>query len=747
MAATVPVLLHLIMRGKPKRIEFPALMFVKRHLQTQQRQYRLKHLILLMLRIAVLVFFGFALARPVLKFADWLPGPLTARNVSADRSGGFVGSLAASLGSRDAPVAAALVIDSSLRMEYVAENRSRFDAAKEFAQWILTQIPENSEIAVLSSESESAVFQVDRLAAGERIERLRITPLARSIADTAIDALALLNESQNEQRELYILTDLSQPAWPGDREKPIRQFVDEMKSNTSLFGGSAKELGVFVIDVGSEESVNSVISKISLSPETIAAGAPIQLDLELSHTGTATSKTVELLLLGQNPENPTEETLRTSKTADFSDGTSKRRLSFSLSGLAPGLHQGRVRFTVPDALSADDEAWFTISTEPPWKILLLARPPVREASLYLRHALETVPFDVETLPLTELSRMTAKELQQFQAVMLLDPSAMTPSLWKRLADYASEGGGVGVFLGPGATSTESFSDPTALEILGAKPIRQARRPDGDLWIVPNDRNSPIFLPFRQFSEFGELGSFPWEAQQVFRYWELTDLSEQVEVAASFTDGRPAILVRMLGRGHVVTVATPASETAETVQPWNYLTHNEASWMFVLLAEGIAKYMIGLGDRRFNFEMGEQIVVRPNVAQFPATCLLGTPSGESVRLTPDTVRREIVVPAAAEPGNYRIRSGGSQESLDTGFSVNRLADATFLQRIDRTRLDSFFGENNYRLAKTPREVEIWIARRRVGQELYAAILLVLAFLFAGEYVFSNRFYGKTPSGPR
>ncbi|MDR1962997.1 MAG: BatA domain-containing protein [Planctomycetaceae bacterium] len=31
-ASAIPVLLHLLMRGKPKRIEFPALMFIRKRL-------------------------------------------------------------------------------------------------------------------------------------------------------------------------------------------------------------------------------------------------------------------------------------------------------------------------------------------------------------------------------------------------------------------------------------------------------------------------------------------------------------------------------------------------------------------------------------------------------------------------------------------------------------------------------------------------------------------------------------------
>jgi hypothetical protein len=731
LAATViPVLLHLLMRGKLKRIEFPALLFVRKHLETYRRHYRLKHIILLVFRILILALFGLALSRPILKLADWFPNITVSKNNDGQQS--FVSSLAVSLSSQDAPIAAVIVIDSSLRMEYVSENQSRFEAAKDFSRWILKQLPQSSHIAILSSDRERAVFQVDRLAAEEKINRLPITPLERPMTEAVQDALILLSESAFEQRELYLLSDLSQPSWSTSPDHSLQNLIENMKQKNSILNGTNKELGFFVIDVSAEQPVNSSIDQFTLVPEVITAQTPIRIDLELSHLGPAQKKTVELLLVDQEKTN--NETVRASKSVDFSEGESRRSLSFLLSGFDSGTYQGQCRFTVPDALPIDDQAWFTIQVQLPWKILLAAQPPVRDSSLYLRQALETVPFVVETIPLSDISSLTATELHQYSSVILLDPSPLEPVVWKKLADYASSGYGVGVFLGRNADSLASFNAPSATEIIGAKLVRQARDPNGDTWIVPNNGVSPIFSVFKPF---GSLEAFPWNAQPVFRYWELNDFSSRAEVAASFSDGRAAILTQTIGRGHTVTVTTPVSEITD--QPWNQLTRGEAAWMFVLLSEGITKYLAGVSEQKYNFVMGEPVVLRPNLEMLPPTCLLRIPSGKSIRLTPDQVRQEITVSSTTESGNYRIRSGGSQESLDTGFSVNYTAGSTHLQKITKEKLNQIFGEGNYRFVKTPQEVELGIARRRIGQELYAIIMLILAFLFAGEYVFSNRFF--------
>jgi hypothetical protein len=237
-----------------------------------------------------------------------------------------------------------------------------------------------------------------------------------------------------------------------------------------------------------------------------------------------------------------------------------------------------------------------------------------------------------------------------------------------------------------------------------------------------------------------LEQFPWEAQAIYRYWELNEFSSRADIAARFSDNRPAIITQTLGRGRTVMVATPASERADVERPWNDLPRGEAPWIFMLFAEGIAKHLVGMGNQKSNFSVGEQVILRPNITTFPATCLLGKPQGPSERLIPDSVRREIVVPATTEPGNYTVRSGGTgQSALDVGFSANLPPGVTLLQRVDKSVLDKHFGVDNYQVVRTPQEIEFNLARRRIGQDLYAAIMLLLACLFAVEYIFANRIY--------
>src|SRR5205807_10520282 len=89
----IPVLIHLIMQQKPKRLPFPAFRFLLQKHRTNQRRLRLRHWLLLALRMLLVALVCLALARPKL-FSDRL-------QIGSNR-----------------PVAAVLLFDTSMSMGY-----------------------------------------------------------------------------------------------------------------------------------------------------------------------------------------------------------------------------------------------------------------------------------------------------------------------------------------------------------------------------------------------------------------------------------------------------------------------------------------------------------------------------------------------------------------------------------------------------------------------------------------------------
>src|SRR5688500_7599728 len=62
--AALPVVLHFLIRQKPRTLAFPAFRFLMQQQRTNTRKLRLRHLLLMLLRVALLVLLCLALARP-----------------------------------------------------------------------------------------------------------------------------------------------------------------------------------------------------------------------------------------------------------------------------------------------------------------------------------------------------------------------------------------------------------------------------------------------------------------------------------------------------------------------------------------------------------------------------------------------------------------------------------------------------------------------------------------------------------
>src|SRR5262245_44641846 len=77
----IPIVLHLIMRQRPKHLLFPALRFVHERRLANQRRLQLRHWLLLALRCAALGLFALALARPSVAsgaLSSWIAAGLLA---------------------------------------------------------------------------------------------------------------------------------------------------------------------------------------------------------------------------------------------------------------------------------------------------------------------------------------------------------------------------------------------------------------------------------------------------------------------------------------------------------------------------------------------------------------------------------------------------------------------------------------------------------------------------------------------
>jgi hypothetical protein len=744
-AALIPVMLHWMMQGRLQQYEFPALRFLRRRFADNQRRFRLRRFVLLALRMLVFLLIGIALARPAL----W-------------RQGGAALHLPVSQES----LAAVLIFDTSPRMGYVAANKTRLAEAQELATRLLRQLPRDSQAAVLSSQRIPASFQVDILAAQERIDRLALTAVGRTLPESIAEAAHLLQQKTDtdKQQEIYLFTDLTAASWTENASVLLKTALAELPDAVW-----------YLIDVGTPEMNDTALTRVALSDQILSTEMPLRIEVEITHLGKAESRTAEIFLnnnvrsaANDNPQTfPTVgEEKRGTETVEFPDGLSRRNIVFQLSGLPEGINQGVIRLASRDALAENDEIGFTVEVQPPPLLLIVAPPNVHSA--FLREALApsrfqqrgNVPYRIDTFSLTQWERLSSKELAKYEAVFFLDPPPIPKTSWQKLLQYVNDGKGAAVILGKNADPA-TFNKDAAQELLGITLQMQARKLEGGVWLTLADKTHPILKPFREM----DAAAIPWHAVPVFRYWYGNNPAAGTSVAMSYSDGRPAILTRSIGQGRSLVMTTPVSDLpAET--SWNQLpTSPEAAWLFVMLSDGMAQFLIGAGEKNLNYQTGQTAVLHPNLPLFPASCVVQPPSGNSedfVRIMTDSLRHVIAYPAAAMPGNYAVfdkSPNNGTPSFLTGFSVCVPPQTWDLTRMNEEQMKSLFGDlmetkrlrvktNDARItneiARTePNAVsplhQFGVSRSQSGRELFPLLLMLILVLFLTEYAVANRFY--------
>jgi len=693
----VPIALHLIMRQQPRLVEFPALRFIQRREQSNRRKLRLRHLLLLALRCAVIGLLALALARPSIHASGIIAG-------------------------RHAPAAVAMVFDTSPRMDYRQQNKTRLELAREMALGILPELPAESEVAVVDGRTTIATFAVDVGAARQRIARLSAAPSGDLLPGLIEESIRLLGTSQLQRKELYIFTDLTVPSWTGDAARTLSTHL-----------AAAKNVAIYVIDVGVNEPRNSGLVSIQFSSQTLTVGAPLRIAAELANVGPANTRTLELFVA--NKSGQFEK--RSQETVNFRAGESNL-VEFRLGVLGPGNHQGYLKIAGEDALPWDDKRYFTVEVAPARQVLIAAPEPANENAFFLAEALAPrdfrlkgeAAFDCRVVPLAQLSRQS---LASVAVVCLVDPASLEDATWRKLAEFAEAGGGVAIFLGRHAR-VDALNKTAAQALLPARLRRHWNADESPVYLAPQGLGHPVFAKLRS-RESG----IPWDGMPVFRHWQLANPTKGVSVVMPYTNGLPALLEKPLGRGRVLTLTTSISDPPARRDAWNVLLTGEESWPFFVLLNETMRYLAGSNEGRLNYLAGETVVLRlpPDVTQ--PIFALTNPRGDRIRQSADLKQRALVVTTTETPGNYQATASGEAKPVTLGFSVNVSPDVSQLKRIDAQQLKGVFGETPFRLARNRDEIDRSISVARVGWELYPYLMVLLALVLAAEQILSNRFY--------
>lgn len=471
LAASVPVILHLLARQKPKRVVFPGVTFLTSRLAHQKSRLKIRRWWLLALRVLAVIAFALVLARPhidVSTASSWTTigvfglaavGLIALASVSFSRNlarglswsllvASIVAMLAFGVGAigtlasgktpelrSDQPAAVAILIDNSPSSSWLigdAESSTRLAVATRRANELLRRLPTGSRVSVIDRSAAPVSFALDLAAARSRLNQLKpLADVAR--IDRRIEAaIELVRTSELTNRHVIVITDLAEPTWNRDLPNNIE--------SSRLNAASREDVHVSLLDVladGATEPFNRSLSipRFVDSVPSADAAIPITFDVDLSASAAQPSQqtaTVQLQLYDNDPSLPVvrdgQTVLPRLRTVDrgsveMNQGRTTEAV-LSLPPLPRGTYHAVIELIGEDQFAWDNRRYLTIDLPEPTAALIVGELPdevqVIAAALAAPHQIDdpSAPYRIDTVLYDDLN---AIDWKPFGLVVLIDP--------------------------------------------------------------------------------------------------------------------------------------------------------------------------------------------------------------------------------------------------------------------------------------------------------------------------------------
>jgi hypothetical protein len=724
LAATVPVLIHLLHRQRTTPVQWGAMQFlVESQLQFRRRR-KVDHWLLLLARMAMLALLAFLLARPLLK-----RGALGAISGSNAIDVAIVVDHSLSTGRRATPPSGnATSVASSSTPSVFQRGIDAVDAVagamrpNDTLSVVLAEHRPNTSLTPLPVRSAGAADVRDKL------RQLKPGQTAASIPDAVQAARELLARGPNAQKVILVVSDAQRHAWQ----------IDNASAWAGALGDrtSASAPKVYGLPIPAEPSARDVsVGDLSVEPSIVGVKRPAQITATLSNAGPGDLAAVGATLR-VNGKDAGKQSL-----ADLKAGTA-RTVRFDHTFAEPGSNWVQVKADVEDALPADDAAIAAVNVRQRLPVLVidgqLTNAGNFRASQFLLAAMQPVSDESQATgtliqpKVVNAGAAEAEKLDDYAAVVVNDVPQFSTKAVEDLAAYARAGHGVWIILGPrsepslvgkqlaqtGLFTAEVREKKSPMEPPGAE-LRAPQNPMVAL-LAAAERNAMTGAVTRQ-------------------WWSLAprDGDEQVVLAAA-GGGDPLVLERPVGRsgGRVVVWCTSADGA------WN-------NWPlmpnFVPLVNETIHHLAGAGaasSERRRLEAGMPIEWSAEAEPRVESASLTRPDGRVIPKQPTLAggRQRVGHNDTAEPGLYTLRFEPTEIPQPVYFGVN----------IDRRELDpATLTESDYAWLKSrgyaqgtisPEEVASVLGGTSTGAELWRWLALGVLGLLVFETVMTRKMVG-------
>ena len=715
-ALSIPIIIHYLFRSRYRVVNWAAMQFLKKSLEETTRRIQFRELLLLLLRIALLALFAFALMRPSSKQKQ---------------------------GDANSPVDAVLIMDTSGSMAIAEKGGTRLEQARQAALRILDALPSQSTVHILQTGQHvidlGPASPTNRDQARFVIQRIEQSHEAIHLLPALQQAAEVLGRGALANKEVYLFSDMQRSDWNLDS-------ADLQNAWATL-----QQLGEVILVQTEHDAQPTNAALVNLRPQVALPlpGDRVPFLVEVRNTCATTLSGLTVSLRSSDGERDSDtQAVPPLKPGETASLTLTTRLEKRGRNVVTAELQG-------DQLTIDNRLDAIIETRDRLNILIVdGQPndadPALAASFFLAHALRSSrgQSQQEASQAVELNIVSANEaypaqLADVQACFLVGlgtgpTSKLSAEFVDRLVSFTQNGGGLVLFAG--GSLAEMGLDRIAVSPGNSKGLALLPAQWGDR--ITASATSPLtfdinsiptgsFLSIFRHAPLDRLGQTETTQARM-----LAQIPSDALVALRFSDNQPALVFRTEGTGCIIMLAQHGDMlgTDLPLRP-GYLPLIQAIIGQVLAQQAGKKNLIAGDSYSWSppVELAQQrfSLLAPGS---PAPQSLGTPAMYQQRL-------RLTTSATSKAGLYRIVPEGTQAE-ETGQDTSQVdffavapdpAETASLTTLTADELNERFSQKPVHLS-TDSLVTGGLDRSRVQHEWTNNLWWLILFVCLGELVF-------------
>ena len=670
LAASIPILIHLLNLRKLKKIEFSTLTFLKELQKNKIRKVKLKQWLLLVLRVLIILFLVFAFARPTLE------GVAIGGTTSA------------------AKTTAVFILDDTFSMSVVDQNGSYFNQAKQTIKNLLKNFQEGDEIGlILKSDNltEGVILTSNFSEFEKQIETIDVSYASGMIQNSFIKAAETIAASKNFNKEIYILSDFQSG----------RLVKDDVVSDLSPL--LDKNTRIYAIKYSGKNVFNLSIDKFEISTAIFEKEKPVSFQVTVTnHSEQTVNNTVVSIFMNEERASQQSISLNPSETKVI-----------EIEALAKATGFIKVYAELEDDDIENDNRRF-LSVYIPDRIPVLLSADQQSDLRFVNVALLTGNVsDNYKLDFKPTNQLLSTRLDDYSVIFIIGESIT--SGFERIKNFVEQGGGVVIF--PSSKiNMDRFNN--LLQNIGLPKaeshIGQPDKTDNPTLFQDTDFEHPLLKNIFEAQEKKRI-----ESPDIYSYYRIFTGAFGRNII-SLPDGSAFLSEFRIGKGRVLLF------NSAPLLSWNSFP---LKGLFPALMNKSILYLATQNQDGMDNFAGEPVNLNIRNARLPQLRIV-LPDGREdyINLTGDERGDFLIYQNTKTAGSYEIYSG--EQKLEE-ISVNTDPAESIMKYYSDSDIKSYIGKINFDgtfiiIDKDEDPISV-ILQARFGSELWKYFLIIAILL--------------------